>query len=90
MRPHLEPGDGLIAIRSDRIRRGEIRCFEHPRRPGFWLVKRVGDVSGDRFDARSDHDGPEVVDSRRFGPVSVNGTYKVVLRIPHRLLGGTR
>ena len=41
MLPALAPGDGLLAIRVRRIRRGEIRVFEHPDRPGFWLVKRT-------------------------------------------------
>lgn len=86
MRPRLEPGDGIVAIRSGRARRGQIRCFEHPAEPGFWLVKRVGDVDGDRFEARSDADEPGVVDSRRFGPVPVDGSYRMLLRIPRRLL----
>jgi signal peptidase I len=84
MRPALEPGDGLVAIRSSKVRRGQIRCFEHPSHPGFWLVKRVGDVRGRSFEARSDRDGPDVVDSRRFGPVPVDGSYRVVARVPRR------
>ena len=86
MLPSLEPGDGLVAIRSKRLRRGQIRCFEHPDRPGFWLVKRVGDVRGDTFEARSDHETPGVVDSRRFGPVPIAGSYRVLVRIPRRWL----
>ncbi len=84
MRPALAPGDGLVAIRSARVRRGQIRCFEHPGRPGFWLVKRVGDVRGDHFQAVSDHGGPQSVDSRQFGPVPVEGSYRVLLRVPGR------
>ena len=86
MLPHLEPGDGLITTRSSRVRRGDIRVFEHPQRPGLWLVKRVGDIGGTRFEARSDNDAPGVVDSRRFGPVPIAGTYRVRCRIPARLL----
>ena len=86
MRPALEPGDGLIAIRSRRVRRGDLRCFEHPEQPGFWLVKRVGDVSGSRFEARSDNEGAGAVDSRRFGPVDLDASYRVLLRVPRRLL----
>lgn len=80
MLPGLRPGDGLLAVRSRRLRRGQIRCFEHPHRPGFWLVKRVGDVHADTFEALSDRDGPDVVDSRRFGPVAVDDSYRMVLR----------
>lgn len=84
MSPALRPGDGLIAIRSRRVRRGQIRCFEHPDRPGFWLVKRVGATTPTTFEARSDHDGPDVVDSRRFGPVPIDGSYRVIARLPGR------
>ena len=86
MRPALEPGDGLIAIRSRRPRRGEIRCFEHPDRPGLWLVKRVGDVRGGTFEARSDNPAAPAVDSRRFGPVAIDGSYRMVVRVPRRLM----
>lgn len=82
MQPTLQPGDGIIAVRSGRIRRGEIRCFEHPRRPGFWLVKRVGDVRGDTFEARSDNPEADAVDSRRFGFVPIRGSYRMIVRIP--------
>lgn len=81
MLPTLMAGDGIVAIRSDRLRRGQVRCFEHPGRPGFWLVKRVGDVDGSSFVARSDHDAPGVVDSRRFGPVDVATSWLAIVRI---------
>jgi len=86
MLPTLEPGDGVIGVRSRRIRRGQIRCFEHPERPGFWLIKRVGDVRGDRFVALSDSGGDGVVDSGRFGPVPIDGSFLVIVRIPRRFL----
>ena len=28
MLPTLQPGDGVVAIRSSRLRRGQIRCFD--------------------------------------------------------------
>lgn len=81
MLPTLRPGDGLLAVRSSTLRRGQLRCFEHPDRPGFWLVKRVGDVRGDTFQALSDNDtAPGVVDSRRLGHVPVDGSYRVIRR----------
>jgi hypothetical protein len=82
MVPTLMPGDGLVAVRSHRIRRGEIRVFEHPERPGFWLVKRVGHIRGERFEALSDNPGPHAVDSGRFGDVPIAGSYRMMLRVP--------
>ena len=84
MLPSLHPGDGLIAMRSRHIRRGQIRVFEHPNRPGFWLVKRVGDIRGDRFEARSDNAAAPAVDSRAFGDVPIDGSYRLLVRIPTR------
>ena len=83
MRPALDPGDGVVAIATSRIRTGQLRVVEHPGRPGFWLVKRVGAVVSEggetRFEARSDNpDAPGVVDSRRLGLLPVDGSYRVV------------
>lgn len=85
MLPTLHPGDGLVGVRGNRIRRGEIRIFEHPDVRGFWLVKRVGHVRGDRFEALSDNAAAPVVDSRRFGDVPISGSYRMVLRVPTRV-----
>ncbi len=82
MLPMLRPGDGLVAVRSSRLRRGQIRCFEHPDRSDFWLVKRVGDIRGDRFEALSDNPTADAVDSRRFGLVAVHDTFLMVLKVP--------
>ena len=83
MRPSLHPGDGLVGVSTSRIRTGQLRVVEHPRRPGFWLVKRVGAVVsvGEDvcFEARSDNpDAPGVVDSRGLGLLPVSGSYRVV------------
>lgn len=83
MRPALRPGDGLLAMRGGRVRRGQVRVFQDPTTPSRWLVKRVGEVRGDgrtaTFEARSDNpDAAGVVDSRRFGWVSAADTYRVV------------
>ncbi|MFZ8998281.1 MAG: S26 family signal peptidase [Ilumatobacteraceae bacterium] len=90
MRPSLEPGDGLIGVRRRRIRVGEVRIFEHPTRPGFWLVKRVGSVDGDRFDATSDNTTASAVDSRHFGSVPVAGSYRSMIRIRRAVIDGGR
>lgn len=82
MAPTLRPGDGLLAVRTSRIRRGQIRVFEHPERPGFWLVKRVGDVRGTGFEAVSDNSDVAAIDSRRFGTVPVAGSYLMLVRVP--------
>ena len=84
MLPALRPGDGLITVRSQRIRRGDLRVFEHPDRPGFWLVKRVGHVRDGHFEAISDHRAAGVVDSRQFGDVPIDGSYRVLLSVTRR------
>jgi hypothetical protein len=83
MRPALRPGDGLLAMRGGRVRRGQLRVFPDPRKSTRWLVKRVGDTygSGDRviFDARSDNPrAAGAVDSHEFGWVSAAGSYRVL------------
>lgn len=87
MWPTLGPGDGLITIRSCRVRRGDLRVFEHPGRSGFWLVKRVDHVRDGRFEAVSDNGSVNPVDSRRFGDVPIEGSYLVVARIRSRRSG---
>lgn len=84
MVPSLHPGDGIVAIRSRRARRGQIRLFEHPDRSGFWLVKRVGAIRGDRFEAISDNPAAGAIDSRVFGDVPIDGSYRLLLRVPSR------
>jgi hypothetical protein len=85
MEPRLVAGQGLVAIRCGKVRRGELRCVEHPDRAGFWLVKRVERVNGDgMMTVTSDNTSVPTVDSRTFGPVPVAGSYRVVLAIPRR------
>ena len=101
MAPALQPGDGLVAIRLRRARVGRVVVAPHPSGSGMWLVKRVAAVGGDRItvDGRSEtvaageifllSDDLEVprADSRDFGPVPVEGAYRVILRIPGRWIG---
>jgi signal peptidase I len=47
MRPTLEPGDWALAVRTRRVRRGDVVVVDHPERPGFELVKRVVHAPGD-------------------------------------------
>ncbi len=85
MEPTLVDGQGLIAVPSSGPRVGQLRCLEHPDRPGFWLVKRVAEVHADgTMSVLSDNRDATLADSRSFGPVPVAGSYRVVLRVPRR------
>lgn len=85
MEPTLVHGQGLLALPSDRAAVGQLRCVQHPDRPGFWLVKRVDEVHADgTMSVRSDNGTVATADSRSFGPVPVAGSYRVVVRIPPR------
>jgi hypothetical protein len=85
MEPTLVDGQGLVAVAGTRARVGQLRCVEHPERPGFWLVKRVSAVHPDgTMSVLSDNATATLADSRSFGPVPVAGSYRVVVRIPRR------
>ncbi|MEZ5262030.1 MAG: S26 family signal peptidase [Acidimicrobiales bacterium] len=88
MEPALCHGDGLIGIRTGRARASQRRLFEHPYRPGTWLVKQVDAVRPDAtMWVLSDNVRSPGADSREFGSIPVEGTYLVVARITGRLLG---
>ncbi|RLE17718.1 MAG: S26 family signal peptidase [Actinobacteria bacterium] len=85
MEPALLDGQGLITVAAGRPRVGQIRCFEHPSRAGFWLVKRVDAVHDNgTITVLSDNRTSTLADSRTFGPVPVAGSYRVLLRVPRR------
>ena len=87
MEPTLVDGQGLVGVRCPRARVGQIRCVEHPDRPGFWLVKRIDDVFDDgTIFVLSDNRESTRADSRTFGPVPVEDSYRVVIRVPRRLM----
>jgi len=87
MEPTLVPGQGLIGVTVGRARPGQLRVLEHPHRPGFWLVKRVVGLEPDgTMRVGSDNEAVAAVDSRVFGPVTVRGSYRVVVRVPRRLM----
>ena len=83
MRPTLNPGDGLLALRWGAPRRGQLRVFRDPRLSSRWLVKRVGEVRGagtrTAFEACSDNpDARGAVDSRQFGWIPAVDSYRVL------------
>ena len=70
MEPALRPGDWLLALRTRRIRPGQIVLARHPERPDMLLVKRAaGRVDGGWWLA-SDNPAAGAVDSARFGAVA--------------------
>ena len=87
MEPTLVDGQGLIAIPTRSAKVGQLRCFQHPERPDFWLVKRVAGVHPDAtMTVLSDNSAATMADSRSFGPIPIAGSYRVVLRLPRRLM----
>ena len=75
MLPALRPGDWLLALRTRRIRPGQVVLAWHPARADFLLVKRAvrrvegdGEISGGWW-LESDNPAAGAVDSTRFGPV---------------------
>lgn len=85
MLPTLRPGQGLVATPYGRPKPGQLRCFEHPQRPGFWLVKRVASVNPDgTITVLADNRLGS--DSRTFGDVPIEGSYRVLVAVPLRLM----
>ena len=80
MVPTLRHGDWLVALRTRRVRPGQIVLAGHPSRPGFLLVKRVARRCDGGWWLESDFpDGPGVTDSRHFGPVPAGSVVGLVL-----------
>ncbi|MEM9464877.1 MAG: S24 family peptidase [Actinomycetota bacterium] len=85
MLPTYANGDLVFSLRSDKARPGQVRVFEHPHRPGMWLVKRVASVRDDgRMWVESDNTDATRADSREFGHLSPAGGYRVIGRLRAR------
>ena len=85
MLPTYANGDLVFALRTNKAKVGQIRVFEHPHRPGMWLVKRVGRIADDgRMWVESDNPAVTRADSREFGHLSPAGGYRVIARITAR------
>lgn len=98
MRPALEPGDGLLAVPLRRPRTGQLCVVRRPDPGSdeFWLVKRIAAVPGEVVEVEgrrwtigagtmfvlSDDRDVTTADSRRYGPLPIEGAYRVVVRVP--------
>lgn len=84
MVPALRHGDWIIALRTRRVRPGQVVLAEDPERPGFRLVKRVARRDGAGWWLRSDFaDAPGARDSRAFGPLPPSKITGLVLARYH-------
>jgi nickel-type superoxide dismutase maturation protease len=70
MLPALRPGDWLLALRTRRIRPGQVMLAWHPARADLLLVKRaIRRVDGGWWLESDFPEAPGAADSNRFGPV---------------------
>lgn len=93
MIPALVPGDEFVTTSTRIAERGNIVALPHPRRPDFWLVKRLTGIAGDTIVTDiglytltgdeawvlSDNPAAGAVDSRAFGPVDRNTLLPMVM-----------
>jgi signal peptidase I len=89
MAPTLVPGDWALVVTPERFHRDDVVVVEHPKRPGYEIVKRLVGVPGSTVGGRELGEDEYWVegdfahrstDSREFGPVSAaNLKAKVVL-----------
>jgi nickel-type superoxide dismutase maturation protease len=85
MLPALHDGDWLLAVRTRRIRPGQIVLALHPQRPGLQLVKRATRRVDGGWWLESDFPAaPGAVDSAAFGPVPEEKIIARVLLRYHR------
>ena len=79
MRPTLEPGDRLLAVRTVRPKVGQLVAVPDPRAPGRLLVKRVTARHDGLLELRGDNPAAST-DSRAFGPVPATAVWGRVVR----------
>lgn len=78
MTPTLHPGQEVVAVDTRLPEPGNLVVFEHPERPGFWLIKRLADTSGWLV---SDNEELGDSDSRTLGRFSLDNLWSVVDRL---------
>jgi DNA-3-methyladenine glycosylase II len=78
MTPTLQPGQEVVAVSTRTARPGNLVVFEHPARPGFWLIKRLSDNSGW---ISSDNEELGDTDSRTLGRLPLERLHPVVDRL---------
>jgi nickel-type superoxide dismutase maturation protease len=90
MAPTLAPDDWALVVVPKRFALGDVVVVEHPGRPGFEMVKRIGAVPGARVGDRTLAEDEFWVegdmaaastDSRQFGPVSSEALKAKVLLV---------
>jgi len=76
MTPTYANGDKVVAVGGTKPRPRQIRVFEHPYRPGTWLIKRVESVREDgAMWMISDNADATRADSREFGHIPNDGSF---------------
>ncbi|MGH8945672.1 MAG: S26 family signal peptidase [Acidimicrobiia bacterium] len=85
MLPNLSPGQEVVATDSRHPRIGDVVVFEHPARPGFWMIKRVSEpshaIDSDQAWVLSDNPTETRSDSRTLGPLPRSSLRPVVERL---------
>ena len=84
MLPTYANGDLVFALKRNKARVGQIRVLPHPYNPTMWLVKRVASVRGTEMTISSDNPDVTRADSREFGHVPIEGSYRVIGRLRAR------
>ena len=85
MFPTLAPGTEVVATDSRQAQIGDLVVFEHPRRVGFWLIKRrvepPVDLGPEQAWVESDNRAESTVDSGSLGPIPTAALLPVVSRL---------
>jgi DNA-3-methyladenine glycosylase II len=84
MTPTLQPGQEVVAVTTRRAMPGNLVVFEHPNRPGFWLVKRLVAETGW---VESDNAEVSEADSRTLGPIALDRLLPVIDRLGEDTFG---
>jgi len=85
MLPNIRPGQEVVATDSREADVGEVVVFEHPDRPGFWMIKRVVEppeaISAHQAWLLSDNPSETQADSRSLGALPRAALRPVVERL---------